>query len=95
MKSKLLFILLTISLFLIAGCKPKDCESKGQEFCAGQCWESCEDGKIFICNEEGGLCKWDPENCPDGTRSCNNECWNDCEQGKTFKCDNKLGGLCA
>jgi hypothetical protein len=88
-----LLVLVILGWFIFVLSKTK-CGGSAPNVCNDQCWEECEENRIFSCDASGGLCVIDPNNCPvDSPNSCNGQCWS-CGLDEEFVCDESLGGIC-
>lgn len=61
-----------------------------EQLCNGFCYKPCATNMIFRCLESGGLCEYDPTNCPSHMHSCGQSCYEQCERG-TFACKDARG----
>ena len=90
------FLLLFIGLLFYGGyifsIQPKPL----LEHCNGKTYTPCSEGKIFICDEKGARCEWDPATCEQyGLHLCQGKCWAGCTvPGTHFICDDVRGGVC-
>lgn len=67
------------------GFQKTSCDAN-QNYCDGACLNSCGQNFLFVCNNKGGYCTPNPDNCPPKTTACMETCIPDCKKG-TIECE--------